>query len=145
MTKFRLIVCSVLILSICVGGTLPAFAATNYWHFYLNASAGVEKSSNVTKADSEKYAYVTATGGDMYDLTDVVGVRVRHNNGTIATSYWLIQELDHRYKKSTSGTKGQKYRLHGQIDSTSPWQSCDLGGPLESLMYRVLHQSTVMK
>lgn len=108
---------------VTVGAT--AYATTGSFYFQL-ARNEVSSSSVQSKDDNEQTAYITVTNSDLSNVpNDTMHLRVRTDVGQLATNAVEVKYTG-SYTTSYSllqGKAGYGYKLYGQYDYASPYQS----------------------
>jgi|GEM_PF-2712092 len=122
----RLILATVVL--VILASSIPVFALTGKFDFFMMSPGNSQSSTVVTKSDSEQKAYVTITYGDWVSSDKVwFRVRDRYANPMTETKWSNSNEsftLDYSVR---TGVAGQIYYLKGQQDSTATYPVSVLG------------------
>lgn len=125
MRNMKRVLCIMCAIATVLSTNVTAYGAP-FGKYTVRKGGGTQYTGIVQKNDGERKSYVTVESV-MWSAKDpwVFGVRVRENGGTALTGYYTTRNKGAvgypglPFLPGTSAYKGQKCRLHMQVDSSS--------------------------
>ena len=109
---------------LCLAVTPAAHAHTGHY-FYSFAKGQKSACGPVKKSNDYRYTSLSirkSSDNVFTPVTSVLGLRVRTASGSAASDYKKFSNYTANskiYYRDGFGTKGSRYKLHGQVDSSS--------------------------